>query len=121
MTIAISRRRGGSYSPDQHHAVALAVPRVPGTRPARPASCLRDPLRTPCRLQIVAVSRHLGFLAKRAVQRAAPQFRLKELRVKDVTWRHPIGVIYREGGYLSPSARRFIEILKTTAKDTAAR
>jgi hypothetical protein len=27
------------------------------------------------------------------VRQAAPQFRLKELRVKGVTWRHPIGVI----------------------------
>jgi DNA-binding transcriptional LysR family regulator len=68
------------------------------------------------RLQVVAVSRHLGFLARQVIQNAAPQFGLKELPVKDATWRRPIGVIYRKGAYLSPAARRFIEILGVTAK-----
>ena len=68
------------------------------------------------RLQAVAASNLLGFLAERVVREAAAQFRLKELRVKEITWRRPVGVIYREGGYLSPAGRRLIEILKTTAK-----
>ena len=72
------------------------------------------------RLQIVGASSHLGFLSKRVVRQAASQFRLKELPVRDVTWRRPVGVIYREGGYLSPAARRFIEILKAAAKEIAA-
>lgn len=71
------------------------------------------------RLQVVAASRHLGFLAKRIVRQAAARFRLKELPVKDVTWRRPIGIIYRKDAYLSPAARRFIEILKATAKEIA--
>jgi DNA-binding transcriptional LysR family regulator len=71
------------------------------------------------RLQIVAASSHLGFLAKRVIRQAAPHFRLKELPVKGVTWRRPIGVIYRKDAYLSPAARRFIEILKATAKEIA--
>ena len=72
------------------------------------------------RLQIVAVSSHLGFLAKRVIRQAAPHFLLKELPVKDVTCRRPVGVIYRKDTYLSPAARRFIEILKATAKEVAA-
>jgi DNA-binding transcriptional LysR family regulator len=68
----------------------------------------------------VAASRHLGFLPRRIVRQAAARFQLKELPVKDVTWRHPIGIIYRKDAYLSPAAQRFIEILKATAKKVAA-
>lgn len=66
------------------------------------------------RLQTVASSNLLGFISIRIVRGAAPRFRLKALPVKEITWRRPVGVIYREGGYLSPAARRFIEILKST-------
>ena len=69
------------------------------------------------RVQTIASSNLLGFLSRRVVRQAAQQFRLKELRVKEVTWRRPVGVIYREEAYLSPAARRLIEILKATARD----
>lgn len=69
------------------------------------------------RLKIVASSNLLGFMSQRIIREAAPRFRLKALPVKEVTWRRPVGVIYREGGYLSPAARRFIEILKSTARE----
>lgn len=68
------------------------------------------------RLQIVAASRHLGFLAKRVIRQAASQFQLKELPVKDATWRRPIGIIHRKDAYLSPVAVHFIDVLKATAK-----
>jgi DNA-binding transcriptional LysR family regulator len=68
------------------------------------------------RLQIVAASRHLGFLAKRVVRRAAPQLQLKALPVRDATWRRPIGIIQRKDAYLSPVAMRFTEALKAIAK-----
>ena len=61
-----------------------------------------------------------SFLVEEQLVQAARGFRLKELPVKDLAWRCPFGVIYREGGYLSPAARRFIEILKATAKEIAA-
>jgi len=32
-----------------------------------------------------------------------------------MTWRRPVGVIYRKDAYLSPAARRLIGILKSTA------
>ena len=69
------------------------------------------------RLQAVATSNLLGFLARRIVRQATERFRLKELPVKDATWSRPAGVIYRRDAYLSPAARRFIEILKTTARE----
>jgi len=71
------------------------------------------------RLQIVAASRHLGFLARRIVRQAAARLQLKELPIKGVIWRHPIGIIYRKDAYLSPAAQRFIEALKRTANEMA--
>jgi len=67
------------------------------------------------RLQIVAATHHLGFVARRVIRHAAPRHRLKELPVEDATWRRPIGIIRRKDAYLSPAVRRFVEILKTTA------
>lgn len=48
---------------------------------------------------------------------AAGRLRLVELRVKSVTWPCHLGVRYRKDAYLSPAAKRFIEILKATAKE----
>lgn len=71
------------------------------------------------RLHAVASSELLGFTPRISVREAAPRLRLVELRVKELTWRRPLGVRYRKDAYLSPAAKRFIEILKTTAKDIA--
>lgn len=68
------------------------------------------------RLQVVAATGHLGFLAGRIVRQSASQYRLKELLVKDATWQRPVGIICRKGAYLSPAARLFIKILKATVK-----
>jgi DNA-binding transcriptional LysR family regulator len=35
--------------------------------------------------------------------------------VKELMWTRHVGVSYRKDAYLSPVARRFIEILKSTA------
>ena len=71
------------------------------------------------RLQAMASSSLLGYLSRRILRSADSRFGLRELPVKELVWRRPVGVIYREGGYLSPAARRFIEILKATAKEIA--
>ena len=39
--------------------------------------------------------------------------------MKDLSVTRRVGVIYRNDAYLSPAARRFIEILKATAKEIA--
>ena len=38
--------------------------------------------------------------------------------MKDLVFTCTVGVVYRKDAYLSPAARRFIEILKVTAKET---
>jgi len=46
-----------------------------------------------------------------------PSLRLKEIPVKGLPWTRPVGIAYRKNAYLPPAARRFIEILKATAKN----
>ncbi len=72
------------------------------------------------RLQICAASDLISFFSRRTLRQVAPSFRLKELPVKELTWRRPVGVIYRKDAYLAPAALRFIEILKSMAKEIAA-
>jgi DNA-binding transcriptional LysR family regulator len=69
------------------------------------------------RLQIWARTDLLGYVPKRVLQGSARQLRLRELPVGELAWRRSVGVIYRKDAYLSPAARRFIEILRTTARD----
>jgi DNA-binding transcriptional LysR family regulator len=72
------------------------------------------------RLQAIAASNLLGYIPRRVLQSAGARFGLKELPVKELVWHRPVGLIYRESGYLSPAAKRFIEILKAMAKEIAA-
>lgn len=74
---------------------------------------------TPLRLHAVAASKLLGFAPRQFVLQAAARLRLVELRVKELTWPCRLAVRYRKDAYLSPAARRFIEILKKTAKEIA--
>ncbi|MBI2294545.1 MAG: hypothetical protein HYU76_00525 [Betaproteobacteria bacterium] len=69
------------------------------------------------RLQTLASSDLLDFTSRHVFHEAAQRYGLKELPVKELQWTRPIGVIYRKDAYLSPAARRFIEILKATAKE----
>lgn len=71
------------------------------------------------RRRTVASSDLLGFGSKQTVQAAAPSVRLTIISVKDKKWVRPVAVFYRKDGYLSPAARRFIEILKAKAKEIA--
>lgn len=71
------------------------------------------------RLSLIARSSLLGFTMLSLVQQVSPQLRLAVLRVKELTLPLRLVVAYRKDGYVSPVARRFIEILKTTAKEIA--
>ena len=68
---------------------------------------------------LVAASDLLGFTSRQSVRYAAARIPIAEVRVKDLSVTRRIGVIYRKDAYLSPAARRFIEILKTTAEEIA--
>ena len=70
---------------------------------------------TTLRLPIIAASDLIGFCATRTLRQLAPQFGLTRLNAKELQWIRRIGVIYRKDAYLSPVAKRLIEIVKTTA------
>lgn len=71
------------------------------------------------RHQVVASSDLLGFAPKRTISEGPEGSRLVVLRVSDLAHTRRVGVLYRKGAYLSPVARRFIEILKAAAKKLA--
>ena len=65
------------------------------------------------KLRMVAASDLLSFMPIWWLENQPPGLRLVEIPVKEMTWRRSSGVIYRKDAYLSPAARRFIEILKS--------
>ena len=70
---------------------------------------------------LIAVSDLLGFAPRETVRYAAARYPISEIRVTDLcVTRRVVGALYRKDAYLSPAARRFIEILKVTAKKIAA-
>jgi DNA-binding transcriptional LysR family regulator len=73
------------------------------------------------RLRTVAVSNVLNLGSRRFLQQAASQSAHSILPVKELTSPRTIGAIYRRRAHLPPAARRFIEILKTTANELAKR
>jgi len=84
-----------------------------------PPQCAFESRSIRLRLQAVASSDLLDFTSRQVLLQAAHRFRLVGIPVKELEWTRPIGVIYRKDAYLSPAAKRFIEILKTTAKEIA--
>jgi len=94
--------------------------RVLGDNGLPPPSIALETTNLSTRLHLVAASELLGFSSRQTVRYAAAQFRIAELRVKDLSVTRRVGVVYRKDAYLSPAARRFIEILKATAKEIAA-
>jgi len=70
--------------------------------------------------RLIAASDLLGVAARRSVEQHIARYGLKIIQVRDVSWIRPVFLAYRDDGYLSPVARRFIEILKRIAKDIKA-
>ena len=71
---------------------------------------------------VTAASDLLCFGARADLTETARRLRLAEIPVRNLQWTRRVGVSYRKSAYLSPIARRFIELLKTAtvAKSTAA-
>jgi DNA-binding transcriptional LysR family regulator len=67
------------------------------------------------RLQLVASSTLLDYTSLGVFRAASKRFSLKTLPVRALAWRRPVGIVYREGAYLSPAARQFIAAIKKTA------
>jgi DNA-binding transcriptional LysR family regulator len=74
----------------------------------------------PARHQLVAATNLLAIGSRLVVRHAAKRLGIVELRVTDFNVTRRGGVAYRKDAYLSPAARRFIEILKAMAKEIAA-
>lgn len=72
------------------------------------------------RIRAIATSDYLGLGSRQFLRQEARKFPLVELPVKEITHVRRMSIIYRGGGYLSPAARRLIEILKAQAKEIAA-
>jgi DNA-binding transcriptional LysR family regulator len=68
------------------------------------------------RFHVVSTSNFLGFAPRGNLRVAKRRYQVVEIPVKGVSWLRQVGVSYREDAYLSPAARRFIDILKATAK-----
>jgi DNA-binding transcriptional LysR family regulator len=69
------------------------------------------------RAEAVAMSDLLSFSPRRMLRHAWKHIPLVEIRVKGLAWTRPIGISYRRGQYLSPAARRAIDLLKSSARD----
>lgn len=69
--------------------------------------------------QLVANTDLLGTSSKRLLREIKARYRVVELPIKGFNVKRSVGVFYRKDAYLSPAARQFISILKTTAKNIA--
>ncbi len=73
----------------------------------------------PARYHLVGTSDLLGFGTRQQMWYAAARFRIAELRIQNLALTLHVGVAHRKDAYLPPAALRFIEILKSTAKEIA--
>jgi DNA-binding transcriptional LysR family regulator len=71
------------------------------------------------RLALVASSDVLAYTWLSVVRHFNSNMRLTELRVRELASAFRVGVIHRKDGYLSPAALRFLEVLKSTAREIA--
>ena len=71
------------------------------------------------RHRLVASSDLVGYAPKQSISEAFPRSRCAVLHVKDLNYIRRVGVMYRKDAYLSPAARRFMEVLKATTKESA--
>jgi len=69
------------------------------------------------RLQMLAATDLLGFLPRHIVREAASSYALTELPVEELVLRRQAGVITRSQAYLSPVARRLMELLASAARE----
>ena len=68
---------------------------------------------------LTASSDLLWFTVKRHLQENEENPLLVEIPVKELRWIRHVGVSYRRNAFLSPVARRFINLLRAAAKDIA--
>lgn len=72
------------------------------------------------RRRVIAYAGFLGQGTRRAIRQIGRSLPLTVLPIKELSIPRHVMVTYRKDAYLSPAARRFIEILKKTASKIAA-
>ena len=103
--------RGGisdRWGPFVEMSLAAGNP-PPRTGVRTDATALRD--------YLVAHANLLGYVTRRSLDRAPPQFRFAQLAVKELERSRHVCVSYRKDGYLSPAGRRLVDILKAITRD----
>ena len=123
--VRLAKRRDLTLADLQHEQWALAAMDGPAERRLSqafsdaglppPRFAFETPY-LPLRNRLIATSNLLAFGSREAARQAADQYRIAILPVKDLVYVRRIGLIFRQIPYLSPAAQRFIEILKSTAK-----
>ncbi|HEX2824909.1 MAG TPA: LysR family transcriptional regulator [Burkholderiales bacterium] len=111
---AAAASASGAFGPLQVLRDAFAERGLPAPRISLVSDLVMSRLRT------VARSDLLGIAVKPNVQEVATRLRLKILPIKHSDWVRRVAVAYRQDSYLSPAARRFIEILKATGASLRA-
>jgi DNA-binding transcriptional LysR family regulator len=112
--------------PERWAVASLNAPSPPRLRQAfldaglPPPEIAMESNSLPLRHQIVAFSDLLGFAPRSSVSETALRSRLIVLHVRDFTHIRRIGAMYRKDAYLSPAARRFVDILKAAARESAS-
>jgi DNA-binding transcriptional LysR family regulator len=71
--------------------------------------------------RVVASLGLLGMASRLSIEPDAANLGLKILAVRDMKWMRPVAAMYRKDGYLSPLAKRFIDVLKALAKSMQAK
>jgi len=69
------------------------------------------------RVRTIASSRLLGMYSRPTYPES--ESRLKVLPVNDLRWNRSVSAVYRESAYLSPAARKLIDVLKEVAPHAA--
>lgn len=84
-----------------------------------PPSLALDTNSQAVRIQAIAYSDYVGVNTRQFVRQEARRFPLVELPVKEMSVVRDLSIIYRKGAYLSPAARRLIDILQQQAKKSS--
>jgi DNA-binding transcriptional LysR family regulator len=98
-----------------------ALPRAFSERNLPPPAVVVEARPVRIRLQAVAGSDLLTYTSKRIMREAAARFHLKEIAVRELTMRRPVGVILRKDAYIPAAVRRLVGILKSVAHELERR
>jgi DNA-binding transcriptional LysR family regulator len=108
--VAPERWTSTLVDPQQWTAVRNRIDQLGGSR--QRAIVLRTSY-LPLRDQMVEQTDLLGMSSRRYLRQVSERLKLMELPVAELMQTRRVGVSYRKGAYVSPLARRFIELLKT--------